>query len=79
VQEEISRALAAEFTNQTIKVLVEGPSKKSHQVDNLPQLIGRTSGDWIAIFNGPETLAGQFANVKITRTSPLTLFGELVV
>jgi tRNA-2-methylthio-N6-dimethylallyladenosine synthase len=79
VQEEISRALAAEFTGQTVKVLVEGPSKKSHQVDNLPQLIGRTAGDWIAIFNGPETLAGQFANVKITRTSPLTLFGELVV
>jgi tRNA-2-methylthio-N6-dimethylallyladenosine synthase len=78
VQEEISRALAAEFTGQTVKVLVEGPSKKSHQVDNLPQLIGRTSGDWIAIFNGPQTLAGQFANVKITRTTPLTLFGELV-
>jgi tRNA-2-methylthio-N6-dimethylallyladenosine synthase len=78
VQEEISRALAAEFTGQTVKVLVEGPSKKSHQVDNLPQLIGRTAGDWITVFNGPETLAGRFANVKITRTTPLTLFGERV-
>ena len=29
VQEEISRILAAEFTGQTVKVLVEGPSKKS--------------------------------------------------
>ena len=84
VQEEISRALAAEFTGQTVKVLVEGPSKKSHQAGNLPQLIGRTAGDWIAVFNGPpasagETprLAGRFANVKITRTTPLTLFGEL--
>jgi tRNA-2-methylthio-N6-dimethylallyladenosine synthase len=79
VQEEISRVLAAEFTGQTVKVLVEGPSKKAHQPGNLPQLIGRTAGDWIAVFNGPETLAGRFANVKITRTSPLTLFGELVV
>ncbi len=78
VQEEISRALASEFTGQTVKVLVEGPSKKSHQPGNLPQLIGRTAGDWIAIFDGSETLAGRFANVKITRTTPLTLFGELV-
>jgi len=90
VQEEISRVLAAQFTGQTVKVLVEGPSKKAHQAGNLPQLIGRTAGDWIVVFNGPsaegetspnggETLAGHFANVKITRTSPLTLFGELVV
>ncbi len=77
VQEEISRALAAEFTDQTVKVLVEGPSKKTHQPGHSPQLIGRTAGDWIAVFNGTETLAGQFANVKITRTTPLTLFGEL--
>jgi tRNA-2-methylthio-N6-dimethylallyladenosine synthase len=78
VQEEISRVLAAEFTSKTVKVLVEGPSKKAHQVGNLPQLIGRTAGDWIAVFNGPETLAGCFAQVKITRTTPLTLFGDLV-
>jgi tRNA-2-methylthio-N6-dimethylallyladenosine synthase len=78
VQEEISRTLAAEFTGQTVKVLVEGPSKKAHQAGNLPQLIGRTAGDWIAIFNSTENLAGRFANVKITRTTPLTLFGELL-
>jgi tRNA-2-methylthio-N6-dimethylallyladenosine synthase len=78
VQEEISRALAAEFIGQIVKVLVEGPSKKSHQPGNLPQLIGRTAGDWIVVFNCPENLAGRFANVKITRTTPLTLFGELV-
>jgi tRNA-2-methylthio-N6-dimethylallyladenosine synthase len=77
VQEEISRELAAEFVNQTVTVLVEGPSKKAHQAGNSPQLIARTAGEWIVIFNGPETLAGRFANVKITRTTPLTLFGEL--
>jgi tRNA A37 methylthiotransferase MiaB len=62
---------------QTVKTLVEGPSKKSHQPGHSPQLIARTTGDWIVIFNGPENLAGQFTNVKITRTTPLTLFGEL--
>ena len=33
--------------------------------------------DWIVVFNGPESLTGEFAKVIITRTSPLTLFGEL--
>jgi len=76
VQEEISGKIANEFLGQTVKILVEGPSKKSHQAGNLPQLVGRTAGDWIVVFNGPETLPGQFATVKITRTTSLTLFGE---
>ena len=42
-----------------------------------PQLVGRTAEDWIVVFNGPVSLAGEFARVKITRTSPLTLFGEI--
>jgi tRNA-2-methylthio-N6-dimethylallyladenosine synthase len=78
VQEEISRTLAAEFVGQTVKALVEGPSKKSHQPGNFPQLIGRTAGDWIVVFNCPENLAGRFAMVKITKTTPLTLFGEIL-
>jgi tRNA-2-methylthio-N6-dimethylallyladenosine synthase len=80
VQEEISGKLASEFLGKTVKILVEGPSKKSHRDPdmNSHQLVGRTSTDWIVVFNGSESLAGRFANVKITRTSPLTLFGELV-
>jgi tRNA-2-methylthio-N6-dimethylallyladenosine synthase len=42
-----------------------------------PQLVGRTAEDWIVVFDGPVSLAGEFAKVKITRTSPLTLFGEM--
>jgi len=45
--------------------------------DGEPQLVGRTATDYIVVFNGPESLAGDFAKVKITKTSPLTLFGEL--
>ncbi|MCJ7729295.1 MAG: TRAM domain-containing protein [Sedimentisphaerales bacterium] len=41
------------------------------------QLVGRTAGDWIVVFDGPPALAGQFAQVKITKTTPLTLFGEI--
>ncbi|OHB77945.1 MAG: tRNA (N6-isopentenyl adenosine(37)-C2)-methylthiotransferase MiaB [Planctomycetes bacterium RBG_16_55_9] len=79
VQERISNELSREFLGKEVKVLVEGLSKKSHvnrDKDENPQLIGRTSGDWIVVFNGPVSLTGQFANVKITDVSPLTLFGK---
>jgi len=39
-------------------------------------LMGRTSTDHIVVLNGPASLAGRFAQVRITKTSPLTLFGE---
>ena len=79
VQEKISGQLSQQFLNKTVKVLVEGPSKKPHLnagSGDLPQLVGRTAGDYIVVFNGPVSLAGQFAQVKITKTAPLTLFGE---
>jgi tRNA-2-methylthio-N6-dimethylallyladenosine synthase len=81
VQEKISGELSAEYLGKEAKVLVEGLSKKPHLNDtesgNNPQLIGRTATDYIVVFNGPKSLAGQFAKVKITKTSPLTLFGRL--
>ncbi len=42
-----------------------------------PQLVGRTATDYIVVFNGPVSLAGGVAKIKITKTSPLTLFGRL--
>lgn len=82
VQQHISDKLSGQFLGRTVKVLVEGLSKKPHLntagSSGNPQLIGRTEGDWIVVFNGPQTLAGGFAEVKITKTSPLTLFGELI-
>ena len=81
VQEEISDELSREFLGKTVRVLVEGLSKKPHLDTkngvNGPQLVGRTEGDWIVVFNGLENLAGQFVDVKIIRTRPLTLFGKL--
>jgi tRNA-2-methylthio-N6-dimethylallyladenosine synthase len=82
VQEKISDELSREFLGRDVRVLVEGLSKKAHTQsggeNGHPQLVGRTAGDWIVVFNGPLSLAGRFANVKITSTSPLTLFGEPV-
>jgi len=81
VQEKISEELSAEYLGKEVKVLVEGLSKKPHLNDTKngdnPQLIGRTATDYIVVFNGPQSLAGQFAKVKIMKTSPLSLFGRL--
>ncbi len=81
VQEKISGELAERFLGKTVTVLVEGLSKKPHlnapESNDNPQLLGRTAQDRIVVFNAPESLAGQFANVIITRTSPFTLFGKL--
>jgi len=81
VQTKISDELSSRFLGKEVEVLVEGLSKKPHldKADSRgqPQLVGRTAADYIVVFNGPLSLAGQFAKVKITKTSPLTLFGEL--
>jgi tRNA-2-methylthio-N6-dimethylallyladenosine synthase len=81
VQERISEQINREFLGKELRVLVEGPSKKPHlnaaESDNNPQLVARTAGDRIVVFNGPESLTGNFATVKVTRTTPLTLFAQL--
>jgi tRNA-2-methylthio-N6-dimethylallyladenosine synthase len=83
VQNEISGEYNKRFLGQTLEVLTEGASKKPH-LDSAAcagrgQLIGRTATDYIVVFNGPEHLAGEFAKVEITKTSPLTLFGKLQI
>jgi len=82
VQTEISGEYNKHFLGQTLEVLVEGASKKPHlgiaESGGQPQLVGRTATDYIVVFNGPLSLAGEFAKVKITKVSPLTLFGRLL-
>jgi tRNA-2-methylthio-N6-dimethylallyladenosine synthase len=82
VQEQISGELSRAFLGQAVRVLVEGLSKKAHvnptDAADHPQLVGRTATDSIVVFNGSPSLAGGFAEVRITEASPLTLFGELV-
>ncbi len=82
VQNKISAEMNRKFLNKEVRVLVEGPSKKPHLnrggSENSPQLVGRTATDYIVVFNGPVSLAGEFVKVKITETSALTLFGELI-
>jgi len=81
VQEKISEELSRDFLDKTVKVLIEGPSKKPHlnaaENDNNPQLVARTATDHIVVFNAPQSLTGTFATVRITKTTPLTLFAQL--
>ncbi len=81
VQDAISEQDNRRFMGRTLRVLVEGLSKKPHlnraENEDMPQLIGRTAGDYIVVFNGPESLAGRFADVQVTKTAALTLFATL--
>ena len=79
VQEKTSEQLSKEYLGKTVKVLVEGASKKSNRPGQNTQLVGRTDTDWIVVFDGDKNLAGRFTNIKITRVSPFTLFGEIAV
>ncbi|MFC1675956.1 tRNA (N6-isopentenyl adenosine(37)-C2)-methylthiotransferase MiaB [Planctomycetota bacterium] len=82
VQEKISGQLSAGYMGQKVRVLVEGLSKKPHlnaeESEGCPQLVARTAEDMIVVFNGSPELAGQFTDVEIEKTSPLTLFGKLI-
>lgn len=81
VQEQVSERLSRDFLGQTVRVLVEGLSKRAHvnpmNDPSRPQLVGRTATDYIVVFNGSPSLAGRFVDVCITETSPLTLFAAL--
>lgn len=85
LQKKISQEDNAKLADTNTKVLVEGLSKSPHLAnsikgldnDQYPQLVGRTGGDQIVVFNGPENLAGKIVEVKIVNASSLTLFGNL--
>ena len=61
------------YLGKTVKVLVEGPSRKNPEM-----LTGRTSTHKIVLFKSPRTdLKGKFVNTKIYEAKIWTLYGEL--
>ena len=66
---EVSRAMVG----ATVRVLVEGPSKKDPD-----ELRGRTENNRVVNFPGPSELAGTFADVVIVEALPNSLRGRLV-
>ncbi len=85
LQHEIGYEDNQGLIGQSVEILVEGFSKNPHLDSDrstsdtetaYPQLTGRTQGDQIVVFDGPEWLTGKLVEVKIRKASSLTLFGE---
>jgi tRNA-2-methylthio-N6-dimethylallyladenosine synthase len=91
VQDRISREDNARMVGQIVEVLVEGFSKaaiKAQEAEQTrgqevgwrksDQLTGRTRGDQVVVFDGPESLIGRLIKVQITAATALTLHGNVV-
>jgi tRNA-2-methylthio-N6-dimethylallyladenosine synthase len=57
------------------KSAVDG-STDTRPAEHETQLVGRTRGDQIVVFDGPLSLKGQLLDVEITRSSQMTLFAR---
>jgi tRNA-2-methylthio-N6-dimethylallyladenosine synthase len=81
VQAEVGLAHHTRCIGRKMEILVEGPSRRVGKQANPPrpdamQLVGRTRGDHIVVFDGPSNLAGRYVDVEITGATALTLFGK---
>ncbi len=73
LQNKIAKENSVAYMGQTIRLLVEGPSKKNDKV-----MCGRTSTNKIVLFEGSKELEGQFVDVEIYDTKTWTIYGKLV-
>ncbi|MDD4875950.1 MAG: tRNA (N6-isopentenyl adenosine(37)-C2)-methylthiotransferase MiaB [Dehalococcoidales bacterium] len=69
LQESIARDINKRLLNQTVEVLVESKHKGKWQ--------GRTRSDKLVFFNNDNNCAGQLVKVKVIKTSPWSLQGEV--
>ena len=79
IQNAISLEDNRPLKGRHLEVLVEGPSKVARKRSKKPattQLVGRTTGDRIVVFDGPAELAGRILQVKIEGVDAFTLFGR---
>jgi tRNA-2-methylthio-N6-dimethylallyladenosine synthase len=68
-----ARGRNARFIGREVEILCEGPSKT-----NPNRLMGRTRGNKIVVFEEARHQIGQLLNIRITRTSGYTLYGDPV-
>ena len=73
LQNSRTKKESTRYLNETVKVLVDGPSRKNKEM-----LSGRTSTHKIVLFKGDKELIGKFVNIKINETKTWTLYGEIV-
>jgi tRNA-2-methylthio-N6-dimethylallyladenosine synthase len=83
VQNTVSLEDNAQLVGMRLEVLVEGPSKASRKrasgtgPGGSTQLVGRTAGDRIVVFDAPAELTGRIIQVDIEKADACTLFGRL--
>ncbi|MGL5918087.1 MAG: tRNA (N6-isopentenyl adenosine(37)-C2)-methylthiotransferase MiaB [Cetobacterium sp.] len=73
LQNQKSKETSTIYEGLTVRVLVDGPSKKNDKV-----LSGRTSTNKVVIFSGDKELEGTFVNVKVNECRTWSLYGEIV-
>ncbi|MDO4569486.1 MAG: tRNA (N6-isopentenyl adenosine(37)-C2)-methylthiotransferase MiaB [Planctomycetia bacterium] len=94
LQNRISEEDSATFLGKNVEILVEGESKSARKIAHTAdsdglisleslapstiQLTGRTPCDRIVVFDGAPNLVGTMQNIRITKTSAFTLFGEVL-
>ena len=81
VQEEVGLAHHRGCVGRRLEVLVTGVSRlgrsRGDGADGLTQLQGRSRGDHIVVFDGPQDLIGTYVETDIYDCTSLTLFGRL--
>ena len=72
-QNEISLTKNQPYTDKTVRVLVDGRSK-----NNPEKFSGRTEGNKIVLFDGDDSMTGNFVMVHITEAQTFALKGDVV-
>jgi tRNA-2-methylthio-N6-dimethylallyladenosine synthase len=70
LQKQISLKMHVAQVGQTVRVLIEGESRK-----NAAEWRARTDGNTIVVFADSSRKVGDFCNVRITEATPNTLIG----
>ena len=75
--QELQKSFQAEIHKRsigsTVEVLIDSTSRRRTW-----ELAGRTSGNTVVNFEASKELLGSFAHIKITKSGPFSLHGELV-
>jgi tRNA-2-methylthio-N6-dimethylallyladenosine synthase len=77
--EKSSRARVAKMVNTVFPVLVEGRGQaQAARPGYVARLTGRTPGNRVTHFDGPDKLIGTVVSVRIERATTSSLYGEVV-
>ncbi|MBT7171613.1 MAG: hypothetical protein HN909_07575 [Phycisphaerales bacterium] len=82
IQRETGLTHHRSYIGQQIEVLVTGKSRRSEKQDSpatgeTMQLMGRTRGDHIVLFDGAQAMVDSYQTLTITDANDLALFATL--